>query len=286
MPIDPGTAIAAAGAAGSLFGGSGQAQAAVPEDLIGPRADTLALLRYLLGYGSPSGGGGAGSQQYGKLSPAVAKNAARQGSGLPDLSGDPTGRLEGFFGKLGVPTSDLQRQSLGGIQQYLAAPPPEQKALGALDKILTQNPGQGMLDALQPRFQQNLSAANQQGPRFSSGNELLRARAVDDYNLLSQQAMQQGVQQQLQAAQLSSLLGNSIFDRLSSAYGIGQQEANQGDIATQRRLGILMNLLGVQQSSTLGLPVTQGQNFWTGLGQGATNFASILKSLQGLNVGM
>lgn len=270
MGIDPGTIAAGAGFLGTLAGGQGQTQAAVPPDLVGPRRDTLALLRYLLGYGA--GGGGGGNYASGIKNPG--RGAPNQaGGGLPQF-GDPTGRLESFFGKLGMPQSDLQRQAGNGISQFLNSPAPEQTALDTINKILGQNPGQGMLDALQPRFQQNLSAANAQGPRFGSGNAILKSRAVDDYNLLSQQALQQGVQQQIQAAQVAQMLGDALFNRQVAAYGVGKDQAGQADIETQRRLQILMNLLGVQQSSTLGLPLQQGNDFLTQLGQAGNQFAS------------
>lgn len=285
MSLDPATISAGIGAAGTLFGGSGQAQAAVPSDLAGPRAQTLQLLQYLLGYGNPAGapGGASGARGGGVSRGGTGGFGSTQGATSPNgftnlpSMGDPTNRLESFFGGLGVQNSPLQDQTLQALQAFLSGPAPEASGMEALNKILAQNPGQGMLDALQPRFQQNLSAAQSQGPRFSSGNALTSARALDDYNLLAQQALAQGVNQQLQASQIQSLIGNNQFNRLAGGYGIGQQQANQQDIATQRRLQILMNLLGVQQSATLGLPITQGGDFLTHLGQAGSNFGNFLQ---------
>lgn len=273
MGIDPGTAAAGVGILGTLAGGSGGGQAVIPPDLAGPRGESIALLRYLLGYGgSPSRGGSPDWNAPGGVRGALGAGQTRAG-GLPQF-GDPTQRLQSFFGQLGMPQSDLQRQSVSGIQQFLNGPAPEQTALDAINKILTQNPGQGMLDALQPRFQQNLSAANAQGPRFSSGNAILKSRALDDYNLLAQQSLQQGVQQQIQASDVARMLGESMFGRLTGAYGVGKDVAGQQDIETQRRLQILLNLLGVQQSATLGLPVQQGSNFFNQLGTAGNDFAA------------
>lgn len=298
MSLDPATISAGIGAAGTLFGGGGEAQAQLPQDLQGPRRESIALLRYLLGYGGQGAAlpGGAGQpsrspsgrnmgladlqqQQNGGLGSLPGATGSGNFSGLPSM-GDPTGRLESFFGQLGVSQDPLQAQTLQQLAAFLNGPAPEASGMEALNKILSQNPGQGTLDALKPRFEQNLSAAQSQGPRFSSGNALLSSRALDDYNLMAQQALAQGVNQQLQASQIQSQIGNNQFNRLAGGYGIGQQNAAQGDIATQRRLQILMNLLGVQQSATLGAPVTQGGDFWSHLGQSGFDLASILATLQ------
>ena len=42
------------------------------------------------------------------------------------------------------------------------------------------------------------------------------------------------------------------------AFGMGQQQAAQGDVETQRRLQILMQLLGVGQQTAFNVPITQG----------------------------
>lgn len=157
-----------------------------------------------------------------------------------------------FYGNLGVPSSPLQRTARSGIEQFLNMPAPEQRALDvsmpALQNILDGKPGQGVIDALQPTFLRNLDTANQQGGRFSSGNAILRSRALDDFNLLGANAAQQGQQTQLQAAQMLSLLagqaGQNPFQRLSQAYGIGQQDAQQQDLETQRRIELLSQALG------------------------------------------
>lgn len=69
------------------------------------------------------------------------------------------------------------------------------------------NPGQSIVNAYQPIFQRNLALAQDQGPRFSSGNELLRTQSMNDFNMFAQQALQQGQQRQLEAAMGAGQLG-------------------------------------------------------------------------------
>lgn len=286
MSLDPATiGIAATGlnAAGGLLGGSKRkTQAAVPPDLVGPRRQQIALLQYLLGYGgggpgaSPMGRGGKGASWTGGLD-----INGPGGMELPGM-GDPTGRLESFFGGLGVPQSDLQRQASGGISEFLKTNP-EAKAFEALNQILGTNPGTSTMNALQPQFERNLSAANAAGPRFGTANAIAKTRAVDDFNLLSANALMQGVQQQIQASEALRALGDSAFNRLTGAYGVGKDEAAQADIATQRRLQLLQYLLSTMQSATLGLPLQQtggGPNFLQTLGNSGMDLATFLGGIQ------
>lgn len=186
----------------------------------------------------------------------------------------PESQFGRIFGNLGTPTTDLQRQSLGGIGQFLNQQAPEQRALETampfFGNLLGQNPGQGILDALQPRFQQNLAAANQQGGRFGSGNAILRSRALDDYNLMAQNALQQGVNQQLQGTQALALLsgqaGNNPFQRLLGGFGAGTQQAQQMDNETMRRLQLLQGFLGSGLQAGLQSPIVQTQQASGGFG--------------------
>lgn len=195
--------------------------------------------------------------------------------------------LESFFGQLGSPATGLQRQATGGIEQFLNMPAPEQRALDtsmpALQAILSGSPGQGIMDALQPQFLRNLDTANQQGGRFSTGNAVLRSRALEDFNLLGANVAQQGQQTQLQASQILSALaqsaGNDPFRRLTEAFGIGQAGAGQQDLETQRRIQLMATLFGGAQGVAFNQPWTQttpyqpgaAEQLWQGLlGAGST----------------
>jgi hypothetical protein len=220
----------------SLKGSPAKYQTYVPPDLQGLRGQSIGLLQSLLG-------GGAGG-------------------------------LESFFGPMGSPASPLQRQSSGGIQQFLNQPAPEQRAMDismpALQGILGGAPGQGIMDALRPQFDRNLASANQQGGRFGSGNAIMRSRALEDFNLLGAQAAQQGQAQQLQAAQVLGMLGGQAgqnpFSRLMGAHQAGTQDAQQLDLETQRRIQLMAHILGMGQQATMNAPVVQTQAASGGLG--------------------
>lgn len=151
--------------------------------------------------------------------------------------------LEQYFGPLTGPVSGLNRQADGGNTMA-----PEQRALQLsqpmLENIINGKPGQGVMDALQPDFLRNLSTANQQGGRFSSGNEILRSRAVEDFSKLGAQAAQQGQQTQLQAADMLRLLSG--------------QAGEQGDLENQRRIQLMGLLLGGGQGVAFGPGTPQG----------------------------
>ena len=211
--------------------------AQVPSDLQGARAQQIQLLNYLL-FGNAQAGNAGGSnplanQKLGRGAP---------GSGGVDFStsgADVQNRLESFFG------------SLGG--QAPGAPDPTVNAQNFLNNLLTQKPGQGIIDAAQPGFDRNLALANQEGARFGSNNAILRSRAVDDFNVLSANAAQQGINQQLAASQGLGVLANDQFGRT--------------DLATQRRLQILFQLLAQLQGPTLGAPVQAGRSALDNIGQ-------------------
>lgn len=152
----------------------------------------------------------------------------------------------------------------------------------ALQSILNSAPGQGIMDALQPKFQQNLALANQEGGRFGSANAILRSQAVNDYNLLGAQAAQQGVQNQLQAANALQLLsgqaGQNPFARLLGGAQVGASDAAQNDIETQRRLQLIGFLMGGAQQAAFNVPFVQTKPASAGLG-------GVLGSLIGSGLG-
>jgi len=199
------------------------------------------------------------------------------------------GFLQNAFGNFGVGQTANQQQASGGISQFLNQQSPEARALGQLSGpllgIANQNSGQGIIDALQPGFEQNLALANQQGGRFSSGNLRLRGQALDDFNLLSNQALQQGQQNQINASQILGMLsgqaGQADFGRLLQQFGIGTQEAQQGDIETQRRLGLGTGLFGLANQAAFNVPTVQNPSALEQFGGIAGNTAGIFNALGG-----
>lgn len=234
----------------------------VPQDMKQTRQNQIGLLNYLLGFGNAPGGGSApasGKQGIADIFRQIqGKGGAGQGqqsNGYLGGDANPLDRLQSFFGTLGMPQSGLQRQSLGGISQYLNQPAPEQRAFnmasGGLDEILK---GGG------PQFERDLSLANQQGGRFGSANAVMRGEAFRNmYNARDSAAQTLGM--------LASSAGQNPFQRLLGGYGAGQQEAQQGDVETQRRLQLLMQLLGVGQQTAFNMPITQGQSPLDVIGQ-------------------
>lgn len=165
------------------------------------------------------------------------------------------GQLPGMFGQVGMPQSDLQRQSAGDIGQFLRQPAPEQRALDVAMPGL-----QEILQGGGPQFERDLSLANQQGGRFGSANALMRGEAFRNmFNARNEAANTLGF--------LSQAAGQNPFQRLMGGFGVGQQQAQQGDVETQRRLQILMQLLGVGQQTALNAPIQQGGGIGGFLGQ-------------------
>lgn len=223
---------------------SGQPKALVPQDLQGLRGQNIQLLQQLLGFPSaPAGRGSSGiADAFRQLQGGRTSTAAG-----PLGGGDPLARLQSFFGQLGSPQTALQRQGGDAIGAMLGAPTPEQRALDiSLPQLQAMLTGQG------PQFEQDIALANQQGGRFGSANAILRGEALRNlYNLRNQTAGTLGL--------LSQGAGQANRGLAGQAFGVGQQQAQQMDIETQRRLQILMQLLGVGQQATFNVPVQQGQ---------------------------
>ena len=161
---------------------------------------------------------------------------------------DPNSFLK-TLGGLGSPQSGLQMQGADAIGALLRGPTPEQRAF---DISLPQL--QGMLTGTGPQFEQDIAMANQQGGRFGSANAILRGEAFKNlYNMRNQVAQTLGL--------LGQGAGQAQRGLAGQAFGIGQQQAQQGDIETQRRLQILMQLLGVGQQTAFNLPVVQQPSY-------------------------
>jgi hypothetical protein len=239
--LPPGAAVPAGIALGStllghFLGGSPTASQAVPPNLQGAQNTQLGILQQLLG-----------------------------GNG-----GSPLGNAQSIFGNFSMPQSDLQRQSAGGISQFLNMNSPAMQ---------TQNQGFSVLQAIMnpsnnPTFQQGLSLANQSGNRFGSANEILRGQALTNMFGLANQA-----------AGTAAQLGNAKFGQLAGGFGIGQQQAQQSDVQTQRLLQLLGGALGLNQQLVGGLPITTTPSLGEQFGQLGTGIAGLTAALPFLNSG-
>lgn len=159
--------------------------------------------------------------------------------------GDVGQRLTNVFGSLAPQ----------GISQFINQPSPEQQAMNtalpALNEILSGNPNQN------PQFLQDLSVANQQGGRFGSANAILRGQALTGL-----------FNQRTNAANALGVLGAQA----------GQGQARQAglmDLETQRRLQLLMSLLGTSQSASFNVPFVQQPSALDTLGQIGGTLASL-----------
>jgi hypothetical protein len=207
--------------------------------------------------GAPGNLAGAQNSQLNLLNSLLPQNQG-QGNALSSI--------QNYFGNLGVPQTDLQRQSAGGISQFLQAGSPAMQA---------QNEGFKSLEAIMNpatslQFQQGLSLANQPGQRFSSGNEILRAQALTN---------QQGLA--MQAAQAAGMLGNAQLGQFGQGFGVGTQQAQQGDVNLQRLLSLFGGLFGARQQMVGGLPITQQPPLGQQLGQFGGGLMSLLPFLSG-----
>ena len=150
------------------------------------------------------------------------------------------------LGGLGSPQSGLQMQGADALGTMLRQPTPEQRALDISLPAL-----QAMLTGTGPQFEQDLNAANQAGGRFTSANALLRGEALRNlFNMRTQVAQTLGL--------LGQGAGQANRGLAGQAFGVGQQQAQQADIETQRRLQILMQLLGVGQQTAFNVPIQAG----------------------------
>lgn len=159
-----------------------------------------------------------------------------------------------LLGGLGSPQSALQMQGADALGQMLRQPTPEQRAFDiSLPQLQAMLTGQG------PQFEQDVALANQQGGRFGSANAVLRGEALRNlYNLRNQTAGTLGL--------LGRGAGEANRGLAGQAFGVGQQQAGQADIETQRRLQVLMQLLGVGQQTAFNVPIQQGGGLGSVLG--------------------
>ena len=174
------------------------------------------------------------------------------------------------LGGLGSPQSGLQMQGADALGTMLRQPTPEQRAL---DISLPQL--QEMLTGTGPQFERDIALGNQQGGRFGSANAIMRGEAFRNlYNMRTQVAQTLGM--------LGQGAGQANRGLAGQAFGMGQQQAQQGDIETQRRLQILMQLLGVGQQTAFNVPISQSPSMFQ---QVAGLAGSILPFLGGMGGG-
>lgn len=207
--------------------------------------------------------------------------------GLTPQGGEQINRLSGLGGT-GIDTSGLQQlgsgtasilggnniESLTGLGGNALSPQLVQSLMGSATGA---NPGQGVVDAMQPVFQQNLTNAFGQlrssAPSiFNSAQQLqgtdLSRQALNDFNLMAAQALQTGVGQQQNAASiLSQLLGQ-------------ERSLQQGALGTALQGQLSQSQLGQsdleRRASALG---QAGQLQGTGLGLQQNALASALQGL-------
>jgi hypothetical protein len=113
----------------------------------------------------------------------------------------------------------------------------------AIRAELGQNPGAQHAAALQPHFEQRLALANQSGGRFGTANAYGRSQAVNDFNLLQSQAVQQDLQRRAGLANsLAAATGSSAANQNATRLGAG-------GLGQSGQLGALNALLSGGQAS-------------------------------------
>jgi hypothetical protein len=172
----------------------------------------------------------------------------------PSFTPAARGLTRGIFqGGAGYPGSTVEQRfgaSVGfglppelqnAMKNYLAQPTAAQRAadfsLPALQRQLEGEPGADTLAALQPLYQQNLASVMNNGPRFSSGNERLQLKALQDFTLFQAQTREQAANRQIQAALAAGQVG------AGAAQANAQQLQTYGGL-TQQQQQIMLQALG------------------------------------------
>ena len=120
----------------------------------------------------------------------------------PSLTGPSLNLLQSLFsgGNGRNPLGSPGNTAFGNLQNVFGSPLSPGISNTLTNFATGQNPGQNVLNAYQPLFQRNLQEIQGSGPRFSSGNDQLRQRALQDYNAFAGNTLMQGQQQQIGAA--------------------------------------------------------------------------------------
>ena len=182
--------------------------------------DLQGILRGIAGNGNPL--------------PGQAQNTLMGGLNTDVLGGGVGDLLRKLAGGGGGATSGLMSLMQGGGGGADTS---------ALQRELSFNPNEQMLSALQPQFQRNLDLANQAGGRFGSANAQMRGQALNDYNLMASQALQQDLARRGNlASALGQISGQSAASQNATRLGAGQG-------AQAGQLGALGQLMGGAQGS-------------------------------------
>jgi len=264
---------------------------------------------------------GAGADVEGRLSQLGQGNASTQNalSNLLGQSGTLNQRLEGIGNRPVTGSSGLDQilaQLAGGGGPGGGGFNPSNVGIDQLTRLASQNAGEGVANSLQPIFQRDLAAANQQGGRFGSSNALLRSTALENnqrqaadallqgagiqgqaaaalgqtgvgFDALRQRGQEAGQQNQLNAFQqlISGLQGKDT----SALQALGQQGSNfsnagQLGVQDQSSLANILNLLGGQRQQgqqQQGANLTNAGNLGLGQTQGSNQAANVLGQLFG-----
>lgn len=175
------------------------------------------------------------------------------------------GQLASGGGLSNMGQAQLQNLAGGGANLNFSGGGAGMSELAALAR---QNQGERVMESLNPAFQRNLAAANQQGGRFGSANAVLRSRAVDDFNAQAAQALQRGVDQQIAAASNLGSVGNqqdalrlqALTTGQGTQFAAAQQLANLGNQQDRLRLEALgLTQSGAQSQQDVALRALLGQ---------------------------
>ena len=181
--------------------------------------------------------------------------------------------LQNILGNFGAQPSALQSQLGQTLEQLInpnrqtAAQQTFNVALPQIQEQLGQGFGQDILSAATPLFNRNLQQAaditRQSGPRFAGSTQRLVSeqgeRAVQDFNLFSQNVLESGRERQLQALDVLGRLGGGAdasqlgFLQQAGQFGLGQQQLQQQGLNTQAQflqqiLGGLFSGAGITQT--------------------------------------
>jgi hypothetical protein len=176
-----------------------------------------------------------------------------------------------FMQNFAQPTSSLQQQTGNLWGNFLSQPSAQQRAMEQASPALLQQlqgtPGQGVLNAASPIFQRNLQQGadilRQSGPRFNSNTERLVAdqsgKAMQDFNLFTQNVMESGLQRQIGAAGTLGQLAQGVDqNQLAGLQGAGnfanQMQGNQMNLIgplLQQMFGAAFGGGGIQTPATL-----------------------------------